>query len=171
MGKLTSNSKKAIFYMVEAIEGGAEAMAAFAKEVSDAAKGQQLTDRDKGRLKGIRSIMVEIIIEGLKTCPHPILFPRHCGKRVAAEQYKLFQKGVSKCDGYKKMSKHQLGIAFDFAVYDDKGKPTWSKSFHYKYEEVADHFIKVAKERYNVTLVWGGRFKNFTDRPHMQIVE
>ena len=78
--------------MVEAIEGGTEAIAKFAKEVDDASKGQQLTERDKGRLKGIRPVMVEIIIHGLKTCPHPILFPRHCGKRVAAEQYKLFQK-------------------------------------------------------------------------------
>lgn len=157
--------------MVEAMENGAEAMATFAKEVSDASKGQQLSDRDKDRLKDIRPVMVEIIIHGLKTCPHPILFPRHCGKRVAKEQNKLFLKGVSKCDGYKKMSKHQFGIAFDFAVYDDKGAPTWSKSFHYKYEEVARHFIKVAKDRYNVTLVWGGDWTSFRDYPHMQIVE
>lgn len=157
--------------MIEPMKGGAEAMATFLKEVDDASKGQQLTDRDKDRLKGIRSIMIEIIVHGLKTCPHPILFPRHCGKRVAKEQHKLFLKGVSKCDGYKKMSKHQFGIAFDFAVYNDKGAPTWSKSFHYKYEEVANHFIKIAKERYGVTLVWGGNFKSFKDLPHMQIVE
>lgn len=49
------------------------------------------------------------------------------GFRTAEEQNALFQKGVSKCDGYNMLSKHQLGLAVDLVPWVD-GKPTWEKS-------------------------------------------
>ena len=43
----------------------------------------------------------------------------HQGWRTPEQQNKLFKKGFSKLDGYKKKSNHQSGFAFDFSVCAD----------------------------------------------------
>jgi len=45
--------------------------------------------------------------------------------RTAPEQNKFFKDGKSNCDGYKKISKHQLDRARDIVIIDDKGNPIW----------------------------------------------
>jgi len=130
---------------------------------------QELTERDLERLFGIDCVLKSVVRNGLVYCPHQIVFPRHCGKRTAEEQKKLFLKKRSKCDGTKKVSYHQSGRAFDFAVLDDEGNPTWSKEYYYKYKAVARHFQKVARRRFNTVLEWGGDWKSWKDRPHLQL--
>jgi hypothetical protein len=49
-----------------------------------------------------------------------------CTTRTAEEQADCFARGASKCDGYKKISPHQLGIAIDVVPLDEHGYPTWS---------------------------------------------
>ena len=41
-------------------------------------------------------------------------------KRSAEEQKRLFALGLSKCDGVKKISKHQIGLAADIYFQDGK---------------------------------------------------
>ncbi|MCS7231757.1 MAG: hypothetical protein RMJ67_06435 [Elusimicrobiota bacterium] len=60
--------------------------------------------------------------------------------RSAEEQKRLFDKGLSKCDGYKIKSKHQLGLAIDIYLADNKGNIqfNWNKDkaiFYHKYWE------------------------------------
>lgn len=43
-------------------------------------------------------------------------------KRSAEEQNRLFKEGKSKLDGYKAMSKHQVGLAADIYFVGDDGK-------------------------------------------------
>ena len=50
--------------------------------------------------------------------------------RTAEEQNGYFKKGTSKCDGYKKLSPHQLGIAVDIVPLDEYEHPTWN---YYRY--------------------------------------
>jgi peptidoglycan L-alanyl-D-glutamate endopeptidase CwlK len=47
------------------------------------------------------------------------------GLRTAEMQNKIFNDGHSRCDGYKKKSYHQSGLAIDLVPYVN-GKYTWS---------------------------------------------
>jgi hypothetical protein len=47
--------------------------------------------------------------------------------RSTEEQNRLFQLGKSRCDGYKVKSKHQLGLAADVYVVNDKGEFVWDR--------------------------------------------
>lgn len=49
------------------------------------------------------------------------------GYRTAEQQKDLFDIGVSKCDGYKKKSFHQSGLAIDLVPWVS-GKYTWDKN-------------------------------------------
>lgn len=55
-------------------------------------------------------------------------------------------------------SYHQYGVAFDFVPLVD-GKPAWDDTD--RYEQCAEIGEKLGLE-------WGGNFKSFRDRPHMQ---
>ena len=45
--------------------------------------------------------------------------PLHGGLRTQAEQNELFHAGLSKCDGYEKISSHQTGEALDVYAFVD----------------------------------------------------
>lgn len=127
----------------------------------------KLSKRSLRRLKGIEPILVAILVEGIKDSPIDFGIPRHGGFRTESEQYMLYTQRpkVTNCDGVNKKSYHQSGRAFDIYAYVD-GKPSW---YHGHYKPIADHLIKIAKERYDVDLEWGGNFKSFKDLPHFQI--
>jgi len=60
--------------------------------------------------------------------------------RSAEEQNRLFQRGKSKCDGYKVKSKHQYGLAADVYVVKDDGSLDFSvdpyKVLHQYWESI-----------------------------------
>ena len=56
-------------------------------------------------------------------------------------------------------SGHNYGLAFDFAFVDDNGDVSWGES--YPWADVGS----IAKE---LGMVWGGDFKSFKDRPHIE---
>jgi len=60
----------------------------------------------------------------------PIDFGIISGLRTAEEQNKIFFRGASQRDGYVKVSKHQSGLAIDFACYEE-GKLTWEGRYYY----------------------------------------
>ncbi|MBA7613773.1 hypothetical protein ES703_21029 [subsurface metagenome] len=60
-------------------------------------------------------------------------------KRSAQEQNRLYKKGLSKLDGYKKKSQHQFGKAIDIYLVR-KGKISWAK---WRYEVLHDYWVKI----------------------------
>lgn len=81
------------------------------------------------------------------------------GLRTAKQQKELFAKGVTKCDGIKKKSYHQYGMAVDLVPYID-GNYTWASR---------EAFLSIAKTAFQVWaaledtqglhLHWGGFWK------------
>lgn len=84
--------------------------------------------------------------------------------RTAEEQHALWLKGrdasgkvvdqskvVTNCDGYKKLSNHQSGNAFDLTFANEQGKPYWP----------ADpvRWFGLGQIAESCGLGWGGRFQ------------
>lgn len=63
--------------------------------------------------------------------------------RTAEEQAAAFARGASKCDGYKVLSKHQLGLAIDVVPQDELGRPTWN---YRRYPTAYKRIAAVARE-------------------------
>ena len=125
----------------------------------------KLSKRSKSRLKGINKKLYKIAVEGVKESPFDYGIPLTGGLRTAEDQNKLYKQKVSKCDGYKKLSYHQSGNAFDIYAYVD-GKASWDSKY---YKAIAKHIIKFAKDKYDIKLGWGGNWKSFKDYPHFEI--
>lgn len=81
-----------------------------------------LSRLSRTRLEGVDPVLIFIIEQALIYSPVDFAIPRLGGVRTERQQYDLFKKGLSKCDGYKIKSKHQVnlnsyeqlyGLAFD----------------------------------------------------------
>lgn len=125
----------------------------------------ELNKRSLDRLKGVNPILPAILKEAIKTSPYEFQIPLDGGVRTSERQRELYDKKVSKCDGFIKKSEHQKGTAFDIFLIIDK-KASWDKK---ALSLTAKHIQEVAKNTFNVDLVWGGNFKNFCDMPHFQL--
>ena len=125
----------------------------------------KLSNRSKSRLEGIDTILIDIVIEAIKDSPYDFGIPQYGGLRTQPDQYSLYQRGASKCDGTIKKSYHQTGKAFDIYAYVD-GKATWDEKY---YKPIADHIRSVARDKFRVNLIWGGNWTTFVDLPHFQI--
>lgn len=125
----------------------------------------KLSNRSKSRLKGINKALYLIAVNGVKECHFDFGIPQTGGLRTPEDQNKLYKQKVSRCDGYKKLSYHQSGNAFDIYAYVDR-KASWNKKY---YKKIANHLIRFAKREYNINLEWGGSWKNFVDLPHFEI--
>lgn len=124
-----------------------------------------LNQRSLDRLKGVKQCLIDILIEASKNSPYEFQIPADGGLRTAEMQNALFLKKVSLCDGYSKVSSHQLGTAFDIFLMID-GKASWDKA---KLTETAKHIQSVAKNKFNTSLTWGGSWVNYPDLPHFQL--
>lgn len=125
----------------------------------------KLSKRSYTRLNGIDAILIAILTEAIKESPYDFGIPRYGGLRTSEDQYILYKKGRSRCDGFKKLSYHQSGKAFDIYAYVD-GKASWDKD---QLRAIARHLKTVAKEQFNIELTWGGDWTSFVDMPHFQI--
>ena len=125
----------------------------------------KLSKRSYERLNGVDAILIAILTEAIKESPYDFGIPRYGGLRTAEDQYILYKKGKSKCDGFKKKSYHQSGKAFDIFAYVDGGA-SWDKDI---LRAIAKHIKEVAKEKFDVELTWGGDWTRFVDMPHFQI--
>lgn len=76
--------------------------------------------------------------------------------RSAERQKYLYQKGASKCDGIKRKSSHQSGLAWDIACRGDE-------LYNHK---ILDRAGSVARE---LGIVWGGNWSSFIDKPHFEV--
>ena len=81
--------------------------------------------------------------------------------RTAMEQWGLYCRGASNCDGYQKISKHQTGEAIDIYFTDKKGVAYWSgKPLYYlRYPAVFMAYRIFGGIVKNHGLLWGGLWK------------
>lgn len=131
-----------------------------------------MTDRDRRRLGGCRTLLVEklgVVLEMMAAAGHPMGVTD--GVRTTGQQMILFSKGrnpagevinaaavVTYADGILKKSRHQFGEAADCAFRVD-GVFSWDLSLPWElYGEAAE----------SVGLEWGGRWTR-PDRPHVQL--
>jgi peptidoglycan L-alanyl-D-glutamate endopeptidase CwlK len=124
-----------------------------------------MNQRSLDRLKGVKQILVDILVEASKDTPYPFEIPPDGGLRTAERQNQLFKEGKSKCDGFKIKGEHQKGNAFDIFLLIN-GTASWDKD---KLTKVARHIQEVADFEFGVKLNWGGSWKSFPDFPHFQL--
>ena len=87
-----------------------------------------------------------------------------CGTRTYEEQAALYAKGrtasgkkvTNARPGY---SWHNFGVAWDFVVFDAKGQPVWDSPLMDRCGEIGEE----------LGLEWGGSWKRFVDKPHLQL--
>lgn len=131
-----------------------------------------LSQKSRKQLEGVDQVLIDILTVAIADSPFDFGIPPDGGVRTTARQQELYAQGRTKpgkkitwVDGIEKRSRHQEGKAFDIYAYVD-GKATWDVKY---YEPIARHLQKVAKEKFNVDLKWGGDFKITKDRPHFEI--
>jgi len=115
-----------------------------------------LSKRSKNRLKGVVPVLIQIIIEALKTSPYDFGIPAYGGRRSSEDQAYLYSIGRTielhkdpitwTLDSY-----HITGKAFDIFAYVN-GRASWDLKYLIPIKE---HLIKVAKEKFGVTLYNG----------------
>lgn len=137
----------------------------------------KLSKTSKENLKGVRESIITLVNRVLKKSPHDFGIPKYGGKRTAQEQNNLFHQKpkVTQLDGFKKISIHQSGNAFDIFVYDEHGA-CW-KCLE-KYKELAALFrteFDLMKNEglfeKDEKLEWGGDWIRFKDLPHFQVAK
>ena len=124
----------------------------------------KLSEKSKERLKGVDPRIIEIVDLALTITHIDFGIPADAGIRTAERQLELYEKGVSKCDGYEVKSYHQTGLAFDVYAYVD-GKASWNRN-HLTNVAVA---ILQAASQLGYKLEWGGLWNLFVDMPHFQL--
>jgi len=111
----------------------------------------------------LRRIIPQIIAE-CKAQGLPVLVTQTL--RTKAEQDALYAQGRTKpgkivTNAWYPNSAHCWGVAFDFCR-NVKGR---------EYEDTDGFFSKVAAIAKPYGLTWGGDWKNFVDRPHLELTE
>jgi peptidoglycan L-alanyl-D-glutamate endopeptidase CwlK len=90
------------------------------------------------------------------------------GNRTAEKQMEAFRRGASKCDGIPLAmgghgrSPHQLGRALDVVPLEN-GNPIWPPASDPRWLQIAAAFEAQGFE-------WGGRWEDFLDLPHYQMM-
>ena len=125
----------------------------------------KLSKRSTSRLFGTDPRIMEIVQLALTITPVDFGIPEYGGLRSMPTQNQLFTRGLSKCDGVDKLSKHQSGTAFDVYAYAD-GKANWSTK---DMTQVAAAILQAASIL-KYPLEWGGHWKSWRDMPHFQLV-
>ena len=94
------------------------------------------------------------------------------GVRSAERQFKLYKKGLTELDGYKRKSAHQLGKAIDIVPYvKEKGGKLWKlKGNEREWLEVGRAMLRSAR-LLNIDIEWGLTYNigDGYDLPHFQL--
>jgi peptidoglycan L-alanyl-D-glutamate endopeptidase CwlK len=87
-----------------------------------------------------------------------------CGTRTYEEQATLYAKG--RTESGKKVTNarpgyswHNFGVAWDYVVFDEGGQPLWDSP-------LMERCGRIGEE---IGLEWGGSWKQFVDKAHLQI--
>lgn len=117
------------------------------------------------RMVGVDPRLIEIAEKALSISKIDFGIPKDGGLRTAERQRRLFEEGASNCDGTKKKSYHQTGMALDVYAYVD-GRASWDKMH---LTMVASAMLQAAS-LLGHKMSWGGLW-GWTDLPHFQLEE
>lgn len=138
------------------------------------------SEKSVKRMSGVHPELIFVFEESIKISPIDFGIPGDGGVRAAERQKELCLDGKSKCDGYVKVSRHQIkpgesyGSALDFYAYVD-GSASWEK---HHLSMVAAVIMATARRlkdegRISIVLYWGGQFGSSRfdgwDFPHIEI--
>lgn len=132
------------------------------KAINNTVSGWALSARSETKMLGVHNDLKRVVRRALELSPYD--FAITCGTRTLKEQQALYPK-ASNCDGIKKRSKHQDGLAIDFMAFDENSKGTWKMEY---YEAIADAFKQAAKEL-DIPITWGGDWSSLVDGPHIEL--
>ena len=124
----------------------------------------RLGNRSLNNLVGVSQNMIDVTKQAIIITKVDFGIPNDGGFRTAERQNELYcQGGITRCDGYEKLSRHQSGLAVDFFPYVN-GKAS------YKDEHVlmvACAFLQ-AGSMLGVPLGWSGLWKNAFEKVHIE---
>ena len=141
--------------------------------------------KSTANILSVKDIMQKICLSAIDVankrkchCPD---FGISYGLRTTEEQFALFKLGreligdkwnitnikkvVTYCDGYIKLSIHQIGYAIDFYAIGEDGKADYSPQ---SMALVATCFFEAASNL-GVDIDWGGSFKSISDTGHIEV--
>ena len=128
----------------------------------------QFSQKSLQRLNGVDVQLQELMKRAIAISPIDFGIPQFGGLRTAEDQKNLYEKGLSKCDGYGIKSRHQSGKAVDVYAFVN-GKASWDKVH---LAVIAGVILGEAK-RMQIDVMWGGTFgsKIFKgwDMPHFEL--
>lgn len=136
----------------------------------------RFSQRSLQSLKGVHPFIIHTMCEAIRDTP--VDFTITSGLRTTAEQQALYAQGrtkpgnkVTNADGVRSKSNHQakadgFGYAIDLYPYVNGGVDVHDRGNHFP--KIAAH-IKATAKRLGYTVVWGGDWKSFVDKPHFEL--
>jgi len=142
----------------------------------------QFSKRSIRNMKDVHPELIRIVMESIKVSPIDFGIPNDGGVRSALRQHQMFNDPhiATKCDGYDRVSRHQIrdgdefGLALDFYAYIG-GKASWNKVHMAMVASVILSTAKRLKDegKISITIRWGGSFDSKVykgwDYPHIQV--
>ncbi|MGM5630274.1 M15 family metallopeptidase [Apibacter raozihei] len=138
----------------------------------------KFSKRSYRNLKDIHPELITVLVISIKNSPYDFTLTN--GVRTTSDQRELYAKGrtlpgniVTNSDGIQTFSKHQIqsdgfGYAVDLYPYFNGTVHTEGEDVNLRLTAIARHIIKTAKEL-DITIQWGGDWKNFKDTPHFEL--
>lgn len=126
----------------------------------------KLSKSSRKNRSGVDARLILISDRALEISPIDFGIPEYGGVRSASTQNKLYIEGLSECDGYIKISDHQLRKALDFFAYKH-GSASWDEDV---LAIVAAAHLQAANEL-GIKLGWGGLWKGYKDMPHLYLMD
>lgn len=118
----------------------------------------RLSDRSKGRLRGVHPDLVRVVERAIQLTE--VDFAVTEGLRTEQRQRELLAAGAS----MTMRSRHLTGHAVDLAAMVG-GAVRWDWPLYHKLAEA----MKAAAAELGVPLEWGGDWRTFKDGPHFQL--
>lgn len=132
--------------------------------------------RSMRRLEGVNPQLVECLVRSLAESKYDMTIPWMAGVRTPKEQNDIFKEGNSKCDGYEKLSYHQIeaadngyGNAVD-AIPVNGGYENTRALNYFSRLMMINWQEMIAEGIAEGVMIWGGTFGATSwDRPHFEI--
>lgn len=131
----------------------------------------KFSEISRSRYKGVNEYLIECAIISLSESKYDMSVAWMGGIRTDKDQNDLFIKGSTNCDGYKKISAHQKGLALDIIPVNTYDKKMHTRIFnHFASLMLKNWQILAKKHDISARIVWGGMFGTGWDKPHYEIV-
>ena len=114
------------------------------------------------RMKGVDRKLIKCATISLQESEYDMRISWMGGLRTAEQQNAIYKSKCSQKDGYKRVSKHQLGRGLDVTPVD---KETEEKAYEHFAELMFKNWEKLG---YKEKLKWGCHWKRFVDKPHWE---